>query len=68
MLLGSLKERVSLEDPDINGSVIFKVILKKQEERIRNELIWLRIRKVKVVVHAVTKFRDPKKVGNLLSI
>jgi hypothetical protein len=44
VLLGSLKERVSLEDPDINRSVIFKFVLKKQEGRTWNGLIWLRIK------------------------
>jgi len=44
MLLGSLKERVSLEDPDINRRAILKFILKKQEGRTWNGLIWLRIK------------------------
>jgi hypothetical protein len=47
MVLGSLKERVYLKDPNKNRSVILKFILKKQEGRTRNGLIWLRIKKSK---------------------
>jgi hypothetical protein len=34
----------SLENPDIGGRIILKLILKKQSWRIRTGFVWLRIR------------------------
>jgi hypothetical protein len=65
VLIGSLKERVSLEDPDINRSVIIlKFILKKQEGRTLNGLIWLRIKTSKCCCARGNKISGSKKGGN----
>jgi hypothetical protein len=39
--LRNMKEKDQLEDRGVDGSTVFKWILKKQDERKRSGLLWL---------------------------
>jgi len=66
MLLGSLKDRVSLEDPDINRSVILRFVLRKEEGRTWNGLIWLRIKTSKGCCARSNKISGTTKRGKFI--